>query len=334
MEVLEWIDRELLPSSCATPELIYDYMESQSGGSLPVIYMPFDPANRSHWQDRGAILDFLLATRAERGRVLDLGPGDGWPSLMVAPFAAEVIGVEASMRRVEVCEANAERLGISNAHFHYVPPGMRLPFRDGSFDGVMAASSIEQTPDSRGTVREIHRLLRPGGRFRVFYEALGQYRGGREKDLWISGIGDNHTRLILYDRHPDGEYADQYGITLDLPPAALRERLAGSDGEPDLRLLTPDLMESLKERIAGACVCRTGHPSGPTLAAMLEEAGFSEIIPSEEGRKRAGDFYDSTPEEARPGSIDEVDRMLRPVVTEAISTTVPLDTDPMLTAIK
>ncbi|MDK2930882.1 MAG: arsenite methyltransferase [Bacillota bacterium] len=68
---------------------------------------------RWHWIDRGQILDFLFATRGEGKRLLDFGPGDGWPSLGVARLAGEVVGVDASARRVEVCVENARCLGIS-----------------------------------------------------------------------------------------------------------------------------------------------------------------------------------------------------------------------------
>ena len=99
----------------------------------------------------------------------------------MAPYVAEVVGVEGAHRRVEVCRENAARLGITNAHFYYVAPGAPLPFDANSFDGAMAASSLEQSPDPRATLREIYRVLRPGARLRMYYEALGRYRGGQEQ---------------------------------------------------------------------------------------------------------------------------------------------------------
>ncbi len=164
---IAWVEAELQPRDCDSTAFIYDHMESQSARGLPGLYVPFDPANRGHWRDAGSILDFLHAAQAAGGRVLDLGPGDGWPSLPVAPFAAEVVGVDGSAKRVEVCRENARRLGIANATFAHVPPGQPLPFADGTFDAVMAASSLEQTPDPRTVVRELARVLRPGGRLRI-----------------------------------------------------------------------------------------------------------------------------------------------------------------------
>ncbi len=201
MDIFDWISRELAPRPMTTEALLYDHMDSQSGRSLPVIYQAFDPADRGHWRDRGAALDFVLSTQGEGGRVLDFGPGDGWPSLIIAPFVGEVVGVEGSHRRVDVCRENAARLGMANATFVYNEPGAPLPFDDGSFDAVVAASSVEQSPDPQATLAEFHRVLRPGGRVRLRYEALGRYRGGKEREAWLWAIDAATTRLMLYDRH-------------------------------------------------------------------------------------------------------------------------------------
>lgn len=57
-----------------------------------------------------------------------------------------------------------------------------VAFEDGSFDGVMAATSIEQTPDPREALRKIYRVLRPGGHLRLDYEGLGYYRRMMRED--------------------------------------------------------------------------------------------------------------------------------------------------------
>jgi len=71
-------------------------MESQSGYSLPIIYKPFDGTEKSHWVDRGHLYDFLYSTKGMGKKLLDFGPGDGWPSLIIAPFAQEIVGLDSS----------------------------------------------------------------------------------------------------------------------------------------------------------------------------------------------------------------------------------------------
>ena len=111
MQIVEWIEEVLEPRLCNSEEFIYDEMESQSGKCLPIIYQPFDIARRMHWTDRGALFDFLCSTEGWGKRILDFGPGDGWPSLIIAPFVDQVVGVEGSRRRCLICWENAERLG-------------------------------------------------------------------------------------------------------------------------------------------------------------------------------------------------------------------------------
>ena len=65
--------------------------------------------------------------------VVDIGPGDGWPSIPLAAALpdAVVVGVEPSPRRAGVCAANAGRLGVVNASF-VTGVGPRRGFVDAS----------------------------------------------------------------------------------------------------------------------------------------------------------------------------------------------------------
>lgn len=117
---------------------------------------------------RGRLLLRLLAQEGMGSiaglRVLDLGAGFGALSLYFAHLGAEVVAVDPNAERMRVAEAIARRhdlsLSIATAH------AQALPFPDASFDLVVANNSLcylvgEQVHDE--AVREIHRVLRPGG---------------------------------------------------------------------------------------------------------------------------------------------------------------------------
>lgn len=334
MTVFAWLRRTLAPVVCTSETFIYDDMDSQSGHALPHIYRPFDITKRAHWRDRGSLFDYLLATEGVNRRLLDFGPGDGWPSLIVAPYARRVTGVDASQRRAAVCRENARRMGIDNADFVAVASRTQLPFADDAFDGVMAATSIEQTPSPRDTLRELWRVLRPGGRLRMSYEALGGYRGGREQDLWLWPIDDRHCRLILFDRRVDDEIVDQVGLTFSLPAAALREHFSGRGDRLVFADVTIEKLESCRSHLVDARLCTTVHPSGATWAKWLREAGFRLVHPTKSGAAMAGDFFDAYPRELHPQTLEELDRNLKLIAAVAIQIAAPLEDDPMLTAIK
>lgn len=216
--LIEWIEQNLQPEKCNSEQFFYDDMESQSGHCLPLIYEEFDITRRGHWCDRGAMFDFLFSVRGEGKCLLDFGPGDGWPSLIAAPFAGEVVGVEGSRKRRCVCDENAARMGIPNASFVYAEPGSPLPFDDETFDGVMAASSVEQTPEPKATLGDLYRVLRPGGRIRIMYEDPDRYRDGRQREAAVEKTGGKESRLVVYVRDAEMETASMFSLAISLPP--------------------------------------------------------------------------------------------------------------------
>jgi SAM-dependent methyltransferase len=330
---IEWIKANVELTDSNSVESLYDHMESQSGEQLPVIYVPFDAQTRGHFVDRGQIIDYAVVCGP--GRVLDLGPGDGWPSLLMAPMVEEVVGVDGSKRRVDVCTENARRLGIQNASFVHVPPGEPLPFEDESFDGVAAASSIEQTPDPETTLRELYRVLKPGGRLRMHYESLGYYSGGAERELHIGedrGTGD----ILIFDRHIEQEHVQHYQLAFDIPAEAVREVFARRGVEPPNA--TPEVLGDLRPHITDAATWITQHPSCRSWLLMLRKAGFSSAATTYDGGWFAHRLFDRLPEAKRPRQIDAVDEMLRPLVEvvvtmEAPSVSAPGGWEPLITAV-
>jgi SAM-dependent methyltransferase len=312
-------------------------MESQSGYCLPVIYHPFDASRRGHWTDRGSLFDFLLATEGEGTSLLDFGPGDGWPSLIVAPFAREVTGVDGSAKRVEVCRQNARRLGIANASFVHVEPGQKLPFQDGGFDGAMAASSIEQTPDPRATLGELCRVLRPGGRLRMSYESLGAYRDCREREAQLERIDANSCRLTLYDRQIDRERARMVRLEVDRSLEEVTE-LVSRNGKPSWDLVQEALLNTLRGCVRDAGLCILHHPSGATFLRWLRDAGFRRAEATCSGSGIAGELFDATPPQDRPVDMHGVDALIRPPIGRAVRTPAsvsnPHGFDAMITAVK
>lgn len=333
VNVFNWIEEKLSPKLCTSEEFIYNEMESQSDFSLPIIYQPFDSTKTFHWTDRGALFDFLYSTYGEGKKLLDFGPGDGWPSLIVAPYAKEVIGLDASLKRVDICTQNAERMGIKNARFINYEANTKMPFEDNTFDGIMAASSIEQTPNPKKTIEELYRILKPGGRLRIHYEALNAYKNGQENDLWIAELDDRSCKLILFDRNIEDEYVLQYGLTIEMSEEELTKILS-LDNDVSFKQVTIPFLEEIESKIVNVQVCKTIHPSGKTFVSWLKEIGFKEILPSYSGRFAAFKLFEQFTDEERPKDLDSIDELIKRATKVAIELKAPIDMDPMITAIK
>lgn len=98
------------------------------------------------------------------GRVLDIGGGSGMLSRIL----------------VRQPDTHCVCMDISHAMLSHCPvpavqgDALRLPFRDGSFDLVMAAAFFHHLPGLEGDLlAECHRVLRPGGRL-IGYDPNGR----------------------------------------------------------------------------------------------------------------------------------------------------------------
>ncbi|MCW5840762.1 MAG: class I SAM-dependent methyltransferase [Caldilinea sp.] len=96
--------------------------------------------------------------------VLDAGSGAGHTALAVAPYAARVTSVDLSASMLAQGRRLALERGLGNVHFE-VGDVEALTFADGNFDVVTSRYSAHHWPHPQVALREIHRVLRRGGRF-------------------------------------------------------------------------------------------------------------------------------------------------------------------------
>ncbi len=99
-------------------------------------------------------------------RVLDVCTGTGELALLLS----RKVGDAGSVTGADFCEEMLKRArkktGASHRNLSYIlSDAKKLPFRDNTFDAVTVAFGMRNIPDTLLALREIKRVLKPGGRF-------------------------------------------------------------------------------------------------------------------------------------------------------------------------
>jgi ubiquinone/menaquinone biosynthesis C-methylase UbiE len=188
------------------------------------------------------------------GRSLELGCGTGFFSLNLkqAGVLDQPHVTDLSPRMVEVAVRNAQSLGF--AVEGRVADAERLPYDDDTFDLVVGHAVLHHIPDLPQALREVMRVLRPGGRFVFAGEPTrhGDHIARRLSRLtwWAT---TNVTRLPALSawRRPQQELdessrAAALEAVVDLhtfTPTQLRA-LAAAAGAVSVRVATEELLAS------------------------------------------------------------------------------------------
>jgi ubiquinone/menaquinone biosynthesis C-methylase UbiE len=96
--------------------------------------------------------------------VLDAGCGAGHTAVNVAPYSAAVTAFDLSAQMLQQVEKLAAERGLTNVQTRQGDVE-NLPFEDGMFDIVTSRYSAHHWPNPGRALREIARVLKPGGRF-------------------------------------------------------------------------------------------------------------------------------------------------------------------------
>ncbi len=92
--------------------------------------------------------------------VADIGTGTGFVAAALAQQARQVYAFDASIEMLQVAGRNLSRFGNVTLE---LAEGKAIPLPDSSLDGVFANMYLHHTPDPRAAIREMVRLLKPGG---------------------------------------------------------------------------------------------------------------------------------------------------------------------------
>jgi len=114
--------------------------------------------------------ELLRCARLAPGeQVLDVACGTGLIALKAADAVGprgRVVGIDLSGRMADAARRRADERGVSNTEFARMD-AEKLELPDASFDVVLCALGLMYVPDPERALREMRRVLRPGGRIVV-----------------------------------------------------------------------------------------------------------------------------------------------------------------------
>jgi ubiquinone/menaquinone biosynthesis C-methylase UbiE len=158
--------------------------------------------------------------------VLDAGCGFGQWTLALSILNSRVSACDASQRRVEILSRLAVELGAGDLSVRQASLEA-LPYESASFDGVFCYGVLFLTRWSE-TLRELARVLRPGGRLYVNANGFGWY-----KHLWHdlpNPAPDYDPRLLAARafmntwKYENGQVSEE-GVDIIIEPDALKQEL-------------------------------------------------------------------------------------------------------------
>jgi ubiquinone/menaquinone biosynthesis C-methylase UbiE len=129
-------------------------------------------------RDRGWMeTDLIIRSGLRSGHALEIGPGPGYLGLewLKKTEGTRLTGIDISPDMITRANNNAAEYGLTERTEYALSDARRLPFEDGSFDGVFSNGSLHEWERPEEVIGEMLRVLKPGGR--LFLSDL-------RRDMW------------------------------------------------------------------------------------------------------------------------------------------------------
>jgi len=138
---------------------------------------------RLDWIDQQA----RLAGKA----VLDVGCGGGILTESMARRAADVLGIDLSIKPLRVAQLHAMEAGLANLHYREVAAEALAAEMPAAFEVVTCMEMLEHVPEPASVVQACATLVKPGGW--VFFSTIN-----RNAKAWLLAVvGAEHVLKLL-----------------------------------------------------------------------------------------------------------------------------------------
>jgi SAM-dependent methyltransferase len=246
----------------------------------PDIHDPEQWDDKLHASLRGEF--FVEALRGSR-KILDVGCGEGWPSLYLARSFPEVVGIDLSPEHIALARQTAILLSLHNVDFQ-VEEIENLPFEEEHIDGVCFGGNVfTYNRDPAQMLAELNRVLTPGGVFAFEQWPVDADRPAFERVQWFidggppvlhfgAGIGLYDRSYFIYIQ-PQSE---QGSLLLDLATRMNGE--ISEEQQASCQIILNQIESGKLEMVQG--VIYSGESRSLAVDDfpwLLQDAGFHEI---------------------------------------------------------
>jgi len=102
--------------------------------------------------------------------VLDVGTGPGALAVAIARQcrSCSVVGIDVAPEMLATAQQRARDAGVADRVVFKVADAVALPVADASVDVAVSTLSLHHWPDVASILRELHRVVRPGGRVLIY----------------------------------------------------------------------------------------------------------------------------------------------------------------------
>ncbi len=154
---------------------------------------------RYGWWDQNNLLHAITAERCDyiescvdrvfgrealkQQEVLDVGCGGGLICEALARRKALTVGIDPSEGALQAAQDHTRRSGLGQNTYFEQGYAESLPYADGSFSVIVCLDVLEHVRDSGATIREIARVLAPGGVF--VFDTINRTIWARVALIWV-----------------------------------------------------------------------------------------------------------------------------------------------------